>query len=241
MKRPGGQAVFHLSAFSLTTYKISLLLESLAKCAYGIDKNKHILEGIKIKQKFMQLKYTHFWFLCIILLIMAACEREEMNDPNIPVEDVAPLSQPGKNEVGFKANGDQWISRKGGTSVSSKEFVMDTLSNTFYVMAYHDANDSPRRIDFSLTLRWRPFTKLGEPGSLNRPQFENMTIAYDHKVPNNCSAYRKVKSYKVDVIDCNYSSHKIVGNFELEVENECGDKIEITQGFFNGQFKYASN
>ncbi|MBK7426468.1 MAG: hypothetical protein IPI60_05220 [Saprospiraceae bacterium] len=68
-----------------------------------------------------------------------------------------------------------------------------------------------------------------------------MTIAFDHTVSNNCSAYRNIKSYEVEDIDCTYSSRKIVGNFEIEVENECGDMIEITQGFFNGQFRYAGN
>ena len=188
----------------------------------------------------MSLRYTYFCFLFFCLLF-AACKKEELKEPDLPMEEVAPLSQPGKNEVGFKINGEQWYPRVGGTSVERKEFIMDTLSNTFYVMAYYDSSDSPERMDFSLTLRWRHLTKLGDPGSLDRPQFENMTIAYDHTVFNNCSAYRKVKSYSVEVIDCNYSSHKIVGNYEIEVENECGDIIEITQGYFNGQFRYAGN
>lgn len=189
----------------------------------------------------MQVSFPHYIFLFLLFICLTACDREAMNDPDDKKEDIAPLSQPGKNEVSFIVNSDQWLPRIGGSSVESKEFVMDTLSNTFYVMAYYDSNDSPERRDFSLTLRWRPFTKLGDPGSLNRPQFENMTIAFDHTVSNNCGAYRNVKSYGVEVIDCNYSSHKIVGNFEIEVENECGDKIEITKGFFNGQFRYASN
>jgi hypothetical protein len=188
----------------------------------------------------MSVRFHHYIFL-IFFICLASCEREEMNDPDATNNQVPPLSQAGKNEVGFKFNGDQWHPRIGGSSVESKEFVMDTLTNTFYVMAYYDSNDSPERIDFSLTLRWKPLTKLGDPGSLNRPQFENMTIAFDHTVTNNCSAYRNVRSYEVEVIDCDYTSKKIVGNFEIDVENECGDMIEITQGFFNGEFRYASN
>ncbi|MBK7426460.1 MAG: hypothetical protein IPI60_05180 [Saprospiraceae bacterium] len=179
----------------------------------------------------MQSNFPFYWYIIIIFLLLTACQREEMNDPDDTNNPVAPLSQPGKNEVGFKFNGDQWIPRIGGSSVESKEFVMDTLTNTFYVMAYYDANDSPEQIDFSLTLRWKPLSKLGDPGSLDRAQFENMTIAFDHTVTNNCSAYRNIKSYEVEVIDCNYTSRRIVGNYEIEVENECGDKIEITQDF----------
>lgn len=63
-------------------------------------------------------------------------------------------------------------------------------------------------------------------------------IFFDYNLSNDCIIFNRTNHYFIDIIFCDLENQIISGTFELEIENECGDVYEITEGRFDAPFRY---
>jgi len=125
----------------------------------------------------------------------------------------------------------------GGIGRPDKEFVLDTFSNVLFIKSYYDNRTTPKiRQSFFIYIDWPENLCYNGTRSIDEQTMNR--ILSDYSLSDDCIDFKNIKSYNVNIIFCDINNQIISGSFEMEIENECGDVYEITEGRFDARFRY---
>lgn len=174
--------------------------------------------------------------LASIIHLQSSCVK---NHPDPKPKELPPITTEGRNTIGFLLNGEVWLPGGGGIGRPDKDFVVDTTQqgfDFFSISAYKKtSNDSANLQNFAFrVILPSNESKLGESildSIIGAKYFTDYGLS-------ECIDFEKVKKYKIEISFFDSVNQIISGTFELEIENECGDVYEITEGRFDGIFRY---
>ncbi len=159
-------------------------------------------------------------------------DRDEPKPKELP-----PITTEGRNTIGFLLNGEVWLPGGGAIGSPDKEFVLDTQSNIFLISTYFDNRSTVKsRQELYVKCNW--FGNKCSIGDIDMISEVGPVYFRDVSVGKLCQIFNKLNSYQITITYCDLANRIISGEFELEIENECGDVYRITEGRFDGRFRY---
>lgn len=172
--------------------------------------------------------------LSSIIHLQSSCVK---NHPDPKPKELPPITTEGRNTIGFLLNGEVWLPGGGGIGHPDKDFVLDTFSNLFLVNVYYQSRTNPDdRQDFALRMEWPEHECYSGERTIFSPV--NSRVLSDFLLNDNCIRFTILKSYKINILKCDLGQQLLSGTFDIEIENECGDIYEITEGRFDARFRY---
>ncbi len=186
----------------------------------------------------MKISTSLYLFLIFVSIIhlQSSCIREN-TEPKI--KELPPITSEGKNTIGFLLNDKVWLPGGGAIGRPDTDFVLDTFSHTFRILAYfkdRQSSDPINRQDFILISAWPE--NICYSGKIPLNQTSGTYYLQDYTLTGDCRQFKKINFSEVNIIFCNLEDKIIAGTFSLEIENECGNVYNITEGRFDAKFRY---
>ncbi len=182
---------------------------------------------------------ARLWYLLILLAGIIHLQSSCLRDRDEPKpKELPPITTGGRNTIGFLLNGEVWLPGGGAIGSPDKEFVLDTVAGDNYelaISAYLVKNlDASTRQSISLRAILNGKESLVGSYKLREGDYVYF-FDYNHL---NCIFFENLILGTIEVLYCDLSQKIIAGTFELQVENECGEVYRITEGRFDGRFRY---
>lgn len=173
-------------------------------------------------------------YFLISIILFASCESNygpDPVDPNKPPE-LPPLTMEGKNTLGCKINGQNWVAYVGLNTVGDQAFRMgyDSTTGHFGINSWWINKD--RTIH----------QKVGFESYLNNNILGQYTLYRDIASPDFINGFRyfwidKNLNNQLDIIFYNKEKKIISGTFEFTViDTVNADTLVITEGRFDGKY-----
>ena len=182
------------------------------------------------------MKSTSLYLLLILVSIIhlqSSCIREN-TEPK--VKELPPITSQGKNTIGFLLNDKVWLPGGGAIGRPDIDFVLDTFNKAFRVICFFEDIKSPTiRQDFLLLVDWPEYTCYSGINNIIEPNGNRFLS--DYTLQDTCINFSQVNLYEVNILYCNLNDKIISGTFSLEIENQCGDTYQITEGRFDAKFR----
>ncbi len=173
------------------------------------------------------MKKTFFLLLTCSLLLAAACTSED---------DMTPSTEDAHSTLRCKINGEDW-EPKGGDLFTSKPYRLEYYDyDGFFVFdASNTTSDSALRGTIMLSLT---NTELG----VNRiKDIEDIWYISNSDNISECKYYEELNSQvdnEITIIEIDTINYFIKAEFNFSVINNCQDTINVTEGYFDLNYRF---
>ncbi len=159
-------------------------------------------------------------------------DRDEPKPKELP-----PITTEGRNTIGFLLNGEVWLPGGGGIGHPNKDFVIDTTheGQFHFALGTHLYKDNQLQSLFFRVVLPEGETKSGEAELDTTINYIVYFIDY-HQAE--CPDFKAINNHRFEISFVDTDKNIISGTFEMEVENDCGEVYRITEGRFDGRFRY---
>ncbi len=179
-------------------------------------------------------KQIQFFTFLLLLFTLMSCDDEVPDDPNKPPE-LPPLTMEGKNTLGCKINGKNWVASVGFNLSGDQAFQMgyDSVSGHFGINALWKTTDKSI------------FERLGFESFISDNIIGRYSIARDSRSPDFIDIDNRFKAYwlepklsnNVNIIFFNKFKKIISGTFEFTaIDTVNADTLIITEGRFDSKY-----
>ena len=172
-----------------------------------------------------------------ILIFTVLCFSEcKKHKPETPVEQLPPVTQSGKNTLGFLLNGQPWTPKgwSGGTTNLSVYYDQTFRGGTFNITTYRQISQDDKQT-FGIAM-----DSLQKIGTYNSENISNLKFAFIDAIKNcqidyfDASIFRKSK---LIITKLDKTNQIISGTFDVVLyKTGCGDTLKITEGRFDMKY-----
>ena len=182
-------------------------------------------------------------FLLVMIAGLMACDKDDNQSSNDPIDQLPEATQTGANTVGCLVNGEAFLPKGGGLAGNKNCFYQYVDGGYYFVMRFSDfsdGNSSSLRLGTQnatieegeiYTLNARPFYSGNEDGRGGGYEFYTIEPFSEIYYSTTSEVTGEMTITKLD-----FENHIVSGTFWFDAVNEDGEVVEIREGRFDMNF-----